>query len=210
MPTGPTGPMGLWLAAAPLVLASRSRVRQALLESASIPVEVRPADIDERGLESRTPMQPPGAIAALLAREKATAVARLHPGRLTLGADQTLALGTERFAKPSDRSAAQTQLRALTGRSHELHSAIVFVQDETVLFEHVGVARLTMRAFSDRFLDSYLDAIGNAATASVGAYQLEGPGIQLFERIDGDYFTVLGLPLLAALDFLRRRGCLAQ
>jgi len=210
MPRGPSGPSGLWLAAEPLVLASRSRVRQTLLESAGIPVEVKPADIDERGLASRAPSQAPGAVAALLAREKASAVARLHPGRLTLGADQTLALGAERLVKPSDRNAAHKQLRALAGRSHELHSAIVFVQDTTILFEHVGVARLTMRALSDRFLEFYLDAVGGAATASVGAYQLEGLGIQLFERIDGDYFTILGLPLLAALDFLRRRGCLAQ
>ena len=126
-----------------------------------------------------------------------------------LGADQTLALGGERFAKPADRAAARAQLRALRGRTHELHSAIAFVQNGKVLFEHVGVARLTMRAFSDRFLEHYLDAVGSAATASVGAYQIEGLGIQLFERVEGDYFTVLGLPLLAALDFLRQRGCLA-
>ncbi len=137
-------------------------------------------------------------------------MAKLNPGRLTLGADQTLALDTERFAKPADRAAARAQLRALRGRTHELHSAIAFVQDATVLFEHVGVARLTMRVFSDRFLELYLDAVGSAATASVGAYQIEGLGIQLFERVDGDYFTVLGLPLMEALAFLRRRGCLAQ
>jgi septum formation protein len=106
--------------------------------------------------------------------------------------------------------AARTQLRALGGRTHELHSAIVFAQDATVLFEHVSTARLTMRALSDRFIEHYLDGVGDAASASVGAYQLEGLGIQLFERIDGDYFTILGLPLLAALDFLRRRGCLAS
>ena len=135
-------------------------------------------------------------------------MARSNPGRLVLGADQTLALGTKRLAKPADQAAARAQLRALSGRTHELHSAIVFVQDATVLFEHVDTARLTMRAFSDRFLDLYLDAVGSAATASVGAYQIEGSGIQLFERLDGDYFTILGLPLVAALDFLRRHGCL--
>ena len=135
---------------------------------------------------------------------------RLHPGRLVLGADQTLALGAKRFAKPADRAAARAQLRALSGRTHELHSAIAFVARRTVLFEHVGTARLTMRPLSERFLDRYLDAVGDAATASVGAYQIEGPGIQLFEHIDGDYFTILGLPLLAALDFLRRRGCLRR
>jgi septum formation protein len=203
-------PMALWLAGEPLVLASRSRIRQTLLASAGIPVDVRPADLDERAVEAGAPARAPGATAAFLARAKASAVAKLNPGRLTLGADQTLALGAVRFAKPADRAAAREQLRALSGRTHELHSAIVFATDGTILFEHVGVAHLTMRALSDRFLDLYLDAVGSAATTSVGAYQIEGLGIQLFERVEGDYFTVLGLPLMAALDFLRRRGCLAR
>ena len=202
--------MPLWLAAAPLVLASRSAVRRTLLEAAGIQVEICPADIDERGVEAGAPLQAPVAIAALLAREKASVLSGRKRGRLILGADQTLSLDGRRFAKPADRTAARAQLRALCGRTHELYSAIAFVQDGAVLFEYVGVARLTMRAVSDRFLDDYLDAVGDAATASVGAYQLEGLGIQLFERIDGDYFTVLGLPLTTALDFLRRHGCLAQ
>jgi septum formation protein len=202
--------MPLWLAAAPLVLASRSAVRRTLLKAAGIPVEICPADIDERGVEAGAPLQAPVAIAALLAREKASVIAARNRGRLILGADQTLSLDGRRFAKPADRAAARAQLRALSGRTHELYSAIAFVQDGTVLFEYVGVARLTMRAVSDGFLDDYLDAIGDAATASVGAYQLEGLGIQLFERIEGDYFTVLGLPLTTALEFLRRHGCLAQ
>jgi septum formation protein len=202
--------MPLWLAAPPLVLASRSAVRRMLLEAAGIPVEICPADIDERGVEAAAPLQAPVAIAALLAREKAAIIAARNRGRLVLGADQTLSLDGRRFTKPADRTAAQAQLRALSGRTHELYSAIAFVQDGVVLYEYVGVARLTMRAVSDRFLDDYLDAVGDAATASVGAYQLEGLGIQLFERLDGDYFTVLGLPLTTALDFLRRHGCLAQ
>jgi septum formation protein len=202
--------MPLWLAATSLVLASRSSVRRILLEAAGIPLEVCPADVDERGLEAKAPLRAPVAIAALLAREKAAVIARGKAGRLVLGADQTLSLDGERFVKPTDRSAARAQLRALSGRTHELYSAIAFVQENTLLFEHVGVARLTMRALSDRFLDDYLDTVGDAAMASVGAYQLEGLGVQLFERIDGDYFTVLGLPLTMALDFLRRHGCLAQ
>jgi len=202
--------MPLWLAAAPLVLASRSAVRRTLLEAAGVPVEICPADIDERGVEAGAPLQAPVAIAALLAREKASVIAERNRGRLILGADQTLSLDGRRFTKPADRAAAQAQLRALSGRTHELYSAIAFVQDGAVLFEYVGVARLTMRAVSDRFLDDYLDTVGEAATASVGGYQLEGLGIQLFERLDGDYFTVLGLPLTTALDFLRRHGCLAQ
>jgi septum formation protein len=200
----------LWLAATPLVLASKSAIRRTLLEVAGVSIEVCPADLDERGLEAKAPLQAPVAIAALLAREKACFVGRSRPGRLVLGADQTLSLDGARFSKPADRAAARDQLRSLSGRSHELYSAVAFVHDGAVLFEHVGVARLTMRALSDGFLDDYLDAVGDAATASVGAYQLEGLGIQLFERIDGDYFTVLGLPLMTALDFLRRRGYLAK
>jgi septum formation protein len=200
--------MPLWLASDSLLLASRSAARRSLLEGAGVPIELHPADIDERALERDAGAAAPGAVAALLAYAKASAVARLRPGRLTLGADQTLALGIKRFSKPSDRSAARMQLQALSGRTHELHSAVAFVQDATVLFEYVGTARLTMRALSDRFLDLYLDSVGDAATASVGAYQIEGLGVELFEKIEGDYFTILGLPLLAALDFLRRRGSL--
>ena len=202
--------MSLWLAADPLMLASRSAARRDMLVAAGVPVEVRPADLDERSLESEAGSAGPGTVAAFLAREKALVVARANPGRLVVGADQTLALGARRFAKPADRAAAGEQLRALSGRTHELHSAVAFVQDTTMLFEHVGVARLTMRPLSGRLIDLYLDAAGDAATASVGAYQIEGLGVQLFERLDGDYFTILGLPLLAALDFLRQRGCLAQ
>lgn len=206
----PLSAMPMWLASDPLIVASRSAARRALLEAAGVELAVAPADIDERRLENQAGSQAPGAVALLLAREKAAAVGRLHPARLVLGADQVLALDEQRFAKPADRSAAKTQLLALRGRSHELHSAVVFMADDVVLFEHVGVARLTMRAFSERFLELYLDTVGAAATASVGAYQLEGLGVQLLERIEGDYFTVLGLPLLPALEFLRRRGCLAS
>jgi septum formation protein len=200
--------MALWLAAQPLILASKSAARRDLLQAAGVPTELHPAHLDERSLERAAPSQAPTAIAAHLARAKASHAAKSFPGRLVLGADQTLVLGGERFAKPADRAAARSQLRALSGRSHELHSAIAFVQDGKVLFDYVGHARLTMRAFSDRFLDVYLDTAGAAALASVGAYQIEGPGIQLFERVEGDYFTIVGLPLMAALDFLRRHGCL--
>jgi len=206
--------MGLWLSAAPLVLASQSSARRTLLTAAGVPVDAHPADIDERalerGLKSAAIAQSAGAVAALLAREKAIAVESRYRGRLTLGADQTLTLDAKRFAKPADRKAARAQLRELCGRTHELHSAVAFVQHGAVLFEYVAMARLTMRNFSDDFLELYLDAVGDAATASVGAYQIEGLGVQLFERVDGDYFTVLGLPLMEALEFLRRVGCLAR
>jgi len=202
--------MAFWLAPVPLVLASRSAARLALLEAAGIPIEPRPADLDERSLEANAISQQPTAVACLLARQKAASVAKSHPGRLILGADQTLALGSKRFSKSPDRLAARAQLQALRGRTHELYAAIAFVQDGAVVFEHVETARLTMYAFSDDFLDAYLDAVGNAVFTSVGGYQLEGLGVQLFERIEGDYFTILGLPLLQALDFLRRHGCLAR
>ena len=203
-------PMALWLADAPLILASKSKTRWMLLNAAGVPVETDPADLDERGLEADAGSKSAGAVAALLAREKAMAVSRKHGGGLTLGADQTLSFGAGRLTKPPDRDGARAQLRALCGRTHELHSAIAFVQHGAVLFEHVGVARLTMRNFSERFLELYLEAAGESVIASVGAYQLEGLGLQLFERVDGDYFTVLGLPLLEALEFLRRFGCLAR
>lgn len=200
--------MPLWLAASPLVLASKSKIRRGLLAAAQVPVEVRPAELDERAIEAGAPANGPNAVAAHLAREKALLVGRDNPGRVVLGADQVLALDGKRFAKPPDRAAARAQLRALSGRTHSLHSAVACVQNGIVVFEHVSVARLTMRTLSDQFLDAYLDAAGEAALESVGAYQLEGLGSQLFERVEGDYFAILGLPLLEVLEFLRRRGWL--
>jgi septum formation protein len=201
--------MALWRAEQPLVLASKSAVRRLVLEGAGIPLEIVPADIDERGLEARAGMRSPGAIAALLAYEKARAVSVRLPDRLVLGADQTLALGEQSFSKPVDRAAARAQLMALRGRSHELHSAVSLLRDGAVIFEHCAVARLTMRAFSVDFLTAYMEAAGDAVLASVGCYQVEGRGIQLFERIEGDHFTIMGLPLLPLLEFLRREGSLA-
>jgi septum formation protein len=201
--------MPLWLIDKPLVLASKSAVRHALLCDAGIPVEVAPADIDERAIEQRADTGDAGDIAALLAREKARVIATRLPGRLVLGADQTLALGARRFSKPPDLAAARDQLKALRGQTHELHTAIALLREGTVVFEHREVARLTMRAFSDAFLAGYLEVMGSAVTTSVGGYQLEKAGIQLFERIEGDHFVILGLPLLALLQYLRQSGCLA-
>jgi septum formation protein len=200
--------MPLWLADKPLVLASKSASRRALLQGAGIPIEVLAADIDERGIEANANLADPGAVAALLAREKAIAVSVQQPGRLVIGADQTLALGQRRFSKPDDRTTAREQLKALRGQLHALHSAVAIVRDGKPVFEHCAVARLTMRAFSDGFLESYLDAAGDAVTGSVGAYQVEGLGVQLFERIEGDHSTILGLPLLPVLAALRRAGVL--
>jgi nucleoside triphosphate pyrophosphatase len=198
--------MALWLAPQPLVLASKSDIRGKILAAAGLRFEIRPANIDERAAEREAPPPNPVAAAQLLARKKAESVATTMLGRPVLGADQTLACDGQRFTKPVDRAAAAAQLRTLRGRTHELHSALALVRDGTILFECLETARLTMRNLSDRFIENYLDLIGDAALASVGAYQLESVGVHLFERVEGDYFTILGLPLLPLLDFLRREG----
>src|SRR5437588_5767762 len=200
--------MSLWLAAEPLVLASQSKVRRALLEAAGIPVEARPAHLDERAIEQRVTGDP-GEIALTLAREKARTVAAMSGNGIIVGCDQTLALGERRFSKPVDRAAAREQLLALRGKTHELHSAVAVCRNGAVTFGHVAVARLSVREFSEAFLDSYLDASGNAVTISVGAYQLERTGVHLFDKIEGDHFTILGLPLLPLLEHLRHEKVLA-
>lgn len=201
--------MPLWLAPQPLVLASRSEVRGKLLAGAALRFETRPVRIDERAVEAASGERAPAAVAQVLARAKAQAAAAQLPGRLVLGADQTMACEGKRFGKPTDRAEAAAQLRSLRGRTHALHSALALVRDGAVLFDCVDTARLTMRDFGDEFLETYLELAGNAALASVGGYQLEGIGVHLFARVEGDYFTVLGLPLLLLLDFLRREGFMA-
>ncbi|MDO8879125.1 MAG: Maf family protein [Pseudolabrys sp.] len=198
--------MPLWIAAQPLVLASKSQIRGRLLAAAGLRFGIRPAHIDERAAEARAGAMDAPAAAALLARAKADAVAATQTGHLVLGADQTLALGDRRFSKPVNRAEAVQQLRALRGQTHALHSALALVSDGKVLFELVDTARLTMRDFSDRFLDDYLEMAGDTALGSVGGYQLEGIGIHLFERVEGDYFTILGLPLLPLLAYFRKSG----
>ena len=180
-----------------------------ILQNAGIPVETFPADLDERAVEVQCGGLEPARLSILLAREKAREVAGKFPGRLVIGGDQILTCEGERFSKPRDPEGARDQLRALSGRTHELTSAAVLVRDEAVLFETVDIAHMTMRVFSAPFLDAYLEAAGEAITASVGAYQLEGLGIQLFERIEGSHFTVLGLPMLPLLAFFRDQGWLA-
>ncbi|MCW6511018.1 Maf family protein [Lichenifustis flavocetrariae] len=199
-----------WLADAPLVLASGSATRRVLLEGAGLPVTVRPADLDERAIEAplRAAREAPSVVAAHLARAKAMTVAKSHPGQLVLGADQVLALGEDLFAKPTSSEAARAHLVRLSGKTHTLSSAVCLVRDDAVLFDTVAEARLTMRSLSEPFLDAYLAAEGSAVCASVGAYRLEGLGIQLFTRIEGDHATVLGLPLLDLLPALRQLGYL--
>lgn len=195
--------MTLWRGRDPLILASQSRARQMLLANAGLRCEAVPAEIDERSAQQASGLSAPGEIAALLAREKALWVSARHPGRYVIGADQTLALGSRMFSKPAGRAQAAEQLRALAGQSHELHSAVAVARDGKILFENTAIARMTMRQLSGADIRVYLDEAGEAVTSSVGAYQLEGLGVHLFERIEGDHFTILGLPLLPLLAFLR-------
>ena len=195
--------MTLWRGQEPLVLASQSKARQTLLANAGIEFESDPADIDERAIQESSGLSAPGEIASLLAREKARIVSVRRPSRYVVGADQTLALGARIFNKPSGRAQAADQLRALAGHCHELHAAVAVARDGRLLFEHVSIARMTMRRLADAEINSYLEEAGEAVTSSVGAYQLEGLGIHLFEQIEGDHFTILGLPLLELLAFLR-------
>ncbi len=198
--------MPLWLDSRSLVLASKSNVRGKILAAAGLRFEIRPAEIDERAVETQAAATDAAAAARLLARTKALTVAAQCPGQLVLGADQTLALGNNRFSKPVDRAATRDQIRALRGRTHELHSALAVAREGAMLFDCVDTARLTMRQMSDRFIENYLTMAGDTALHSVGGYQLERVGVHLFERIEGDYFTILGLPLLPLLAFLRKNG----
>lgn len=200
--------MTIWRGTQKLILASQSRARQMLLGNAGIPFDAIPADIDERAVQKDSGLLAPGEIGGLLAREKALFVSSNNAARYVIGADQTLALGGRLFSKPAGRTQAAEQLRMLAGQTHELHSAIAVARDGRILFSDVSIAKMTMRRLSDSEIDGYLDEAGQAVTTSVGAYQLEGPGVHLFERIEGDHFTILGLPLLPLLAFLRGQGLL--
>jgi septum formation protein len=195
--------MTLWRGKNPLILASQSRARQTLLVNAGINFEAVPAEIDERALQQASNLSAPGDVAALLAREKSLSVSSLLSDRFVIGADQTLALGSRLFSKPAGRAQAAEQLRTLAGHTHELHSAVAVARDGKILFANVTSARMIMRRLDEAEIDAYLDEAGEAVTSSVGAYQLEGLGVHLFERIEGDHFTILGLPLLPLLAFLR-------
>jgi septum formation protein len=193
-----------------IVLGSTSSVRISLLEKAGVSFVARAAPIDERSVEA--PLiaagTPPLRIAETLAAAKALAAGAADPGALTIGADQVLEAEGRRWTKPATMDEARSQLLTLAGGTHALHSAVAVAQERVVVWHDVETARLTMRKFSEAFLDAYLAAVGADALRSVGAYQLEGRGIQLFEKIEGDYFTILGLPLLPLLAFLRQVGAL--
>lgn len=201
----------LWTHSEKLLLASTSATRLALLVSAGLPVETQGSGTDERAVEmaARHEGLDPPSLAARLAGEKALAVSRRHPGRVVLGADQVLACEGEVFHKPADREAAHQQLERLAGRRHALHSAGALAIGGQVVERFSEAAQLTMRPLTEEAIDLYLDLAGPDVLKSVGVYQLEGFGIHLFETVEGDHSTILGLPLLPLLAALRRLGCLA-
>jgi septum formation protein len=197
---------------AELILASGSAGRAAVLRAASLTFRTVPADIDERAIEAEMMRGDggPGAgvLATRLAVEKAAAVSQLHPQALVIGADQVMECEGRLFQKPPDLAAAMTQLRELRGRAHSLHAGLAVALGGEAIWRHLDSARLTMRDFSEAFLDSYIAAEGAALLGCVGAYRIEGPGIQLFSSVEGDHFTIIGLPLLPLLGYLRDIGWL--
>lgn len=192
-----------------IVLASGSPFRRALLANAGLDFSTIKPAIDERAVEAAiTGEVTPEDVASILAEAKALDVSERHPEALVIGSDQTLSLGDEIFHKPADMEGARRHLLKLSGKTHSLNSAVVLAQGGETLWRHVGVARLTMRQLKPAFIGRHLARVGTKALESVGAYQIEGEGIQLFDKIDGDYFTIVGLPLLPLLAALRERGAI--
>ena len=206
-----SAPPSLWIAGQPLILASKSAGRQRLLASAGVPFEVDPADVDERALEEAhfARGEPSEALARTLARAKALQVSARRPGALCLGADQILTLDGRALHKSETFESAARALAALSGRVHRLTSAFALARDGGVVGEGEDSAELTMRALDARRIALYLACAGPGALASVGVYQLEGLGAHLFDKIEGDYTTIVGLPMPKVLACLRREGMLA-
>lgn len=202
----------LLLCREPVVLASASPTRIGMLRNAGLDVEVRPSGLDERAMIAAMAGDhgslPPADVAAVLAEAKAQTVSAAHPGRVVIGADQTLDLEGELLVKAETREELIRNLQRLRGRMHALHSAVAVVRDGETLWSLTETAWLTMRGFSPEFLGHYVAAAGAAGLASVGGYQIEGPGVQLFDRIEGDWFVILGLPLRPLIAELRRLGVL--
>lgn len=192
----------------PLILASASAARQALLKSAAIPFETAPHSLDEGVIKKRLAGQSGNVIAGALADAKALDVSQKHPGRLVLGADQVLEFETEIFDKPATLTQARQQLERLRGGRHVLFSALALARDGMIVWRTVREASLRMRPFSDTALGHYLAAMGEDVLTSVGGYKIEGPAIQLFESIEGEHSTILGLPLLPLCEALRAQGML--
>jgi len=203
--------ISLWRAAEPLLLASTSATRRALLASAALEADTEAPGVDERSVEdsARAAGASPAALAQELARAKALAVSHRHPGRLVLGADQTLELEGQVFHKPAHREDARRQISALSGRRHALHSAFALARGGAIVDESIDTAYLTVRDLSPEAVDLYLRLAGDRVLQSVGGYQVEGLGIHLFERIEGDHSTILGLPLRPLLVCLRKLDLLA-
>jgi len=193
-----------------LVLASSSPFRRMLMENAGLSFETRAAEIDERAIEAvlHASNATPDQVAAELARAKALDVSRHIPDAIVIGSDQTMSLGQRVYHKPKDEEEARTHILSLSGKTHRLNSAIALVQNGNVLWDHISHADLTVRPLTVEFVDSYVDRCGEKLLGSVGAYQLEGEGIQLFSEIHGDYFTILGLPMLPLLAKLRDLGAI--
>lgn len=192
-----------------IILASGSPFRRAMLINAGLDFAVEKPDIDERAVEEAIGGEAtPDDVAAILAEAKALDVSGRHPDALVIGTDQTLSLGDEIFHKPTDMEAARRHLLKLSGKTHSLNSAVAIAKGGETLWRHVGVAHLTMRRLDPAFIGRHLARVGDKALQSVGAYQVEGEGIELFEKIEGDHFTIVGLPLLALLAELRHLGAI--
>lgn len=189
----------------PLILASSSKTRQALLKNAGLQFLAVPAAVDERAIEENLPLagRDPVSVARHLALAKAIEVSQRHPGAYVIGCDQTMSLGDRIFHKAGSLDEARDTLTQLRGKAHFLNSAVCLVRDGELLWSEVVRACMQVRDFSDAFLDGYIERNGETILSSVGCYQLEGEGIQLFDAIGGDYFTILGLPLLPLLEALR-------
>ncbi len=192
----------------PIVLASSSSIRAALLRNAGLEIATHPARVDEAAVRAALEAEgaPPRDLADTLAEMKAERVARRHPEALVIGCDQVLAFQGQAFGKPEDAAELRAQLLALRGRTHQLLSAAVVFEDGRPVWRHVGQARLTMRDYSDAWLDGYLARNGADLLDSVGGYKLESEGVRLFSAIEGDYFTILGLPLIPLLGWLGELG----
>lgn len=194
-----------------MILASKSASRRAMLEAAGVPFSTMAAELDERAIEAELgPATPPRDVALTLARAKARAVCKLAPGELVLGSDSLVECGGRRFDKPESRGAAAEHLRFFSGRVLHLHSAAVLANNGDVLCEDASVASLHVVDLSNRFIETYLDQEWPAVAGCVGVFRIEGRGVQLFHKIEGDHFTVLGMPLLSVLAFLRELGELQQ
>ena len=202
------GASPFWLIQEPLILASASAGRQLVLRQAGLPFEARPADVDERAIEASLGVADADVIAGALARAKALAISGNFDGRWVIGADQVASCEQRIFGKPPTREKAAELLRFLSGRRHRLHSAVALARSGAVVFETVAHADLEMRILSEAFIDAYLDAMGDEAMTSAGAYQVEGLGAQLFSHVAGDHWTIMGLPILPILAALRSAGVL--